>query len=132
MRVLVCGGRDFNDYDLLSSWMIELFVKALLVPEDVTIISGHARGADKLGERFANDNNCELLVFPADWNKFGKGAGHIRNQQMIDEGKPDLVVAFPGGNGTQDMIRRAVKARVRTVSIHKYGDGYTEYNKDGC
>ena len=117
MKVLVCGGRDFNDYNLLSSWMIELFVKALLVPEDVTIISGHARGADKLGERFANANNCKLLIFPADWDKHGRAAGHIRNQQMIDEGKPDLVVAFPGGAGTADMIRRAKKHNLRVIEV---------------
>lgn len=118
MKVLVCGGRDFYDYNLLSSWMIELFVKALLVPEDVTIISGHARGADKLGERFANANGCELIIFPADWDKYGKAAGHIRNQQMLDEGKPDLVVAFPGNRGTADMIRRAKKAGIKVVEVN--------------
>ena len=117
MRVLVCGGRDFNDYNLLSSYLVELFVKSLLVPEDVTIISGHARGADKLGEQFANANECKLSIFPADWEKYGKGAGHIRNQQMIDEGKPDLVVAFKGGKGTADMIRRAKKAGLPVIVV---------------
>ena len=117
MRVLVCGGRDFNDYNLLSSYLVELFVKSLLVPEDVTIISGHARGADKLGERFANANECKLLIFPADWDKFGKSAGFIRNQRMIDEGKPDLVVALPGGRGTQDMIKRAKKHGIKVIEV---------------
>ena len=117
MRVLVCGGRDFNDYNLLSSYLVELFVKSLLVPEDVTIISGHARGADKLGEQFANANECKLSIFPADWEKYGKGAGHIRNQQMIDEGKPDLVVVFQGNRGTVDMIRRAKKAGLPVIVV---------------
>lgn len=117
MRVLVCGGRDFNDYNLLSSYLVELFVKSLLVPKDVTIISGHARGADKLGEQFAKANNCKLLIFPADWDKHKKAAGHIRNQQMIDEGKPDLVVAFPGGRGTQDMIKRAKKHGIKVIEV---------------
>ena len=119
MRVLVCGGRDFNDYNLLSSYLVELFVKSLLVPEDVTIISGHARGADKLGEQFANANECKLSIFPADWEKYGKGAGHIRNQQMIDEGKPDLVVAFPTktSRGTYDMINKAKKAGLPVIVV---------------
>ena len=127
MRVLVCGGRDFNDYDMLSEWLIYFLKQYAAMPLHTTIISGHARGADKLGERFANVNDCKLLIFPADWDKYKKGAGHIRNQQMLDEGKPDLVVAFPGGNGTADMIRRAVKAKVRTISIHKDGQGYSEH-----
>ena len=117
MRVLVCGGRDFDDYNLLSSYLVELFVKSLLVPEDVTIISGHARGADKLGERFANANNCKLLIFPADWDKYKKAAGFIRNQRMIDEGKPDLVVAFKGGTGTADMVKRAKKHNIRVIEV---------------
>ena len=79
-----------------------------------------ASGADRLGERFAKANNCELLVFPADWNKFGKAAGFIRNQQMIDEGKPDLVVALPGGRGTADMVRRAKKHGIEVAEV-KYG-----------
>ena len=116
-KVLICGGRDFNDYNLLSSYLVELFVKSPLVTEDVTIISGHARGADKLGERFANANGCNLLIFPADWGKYKKAAGPIRNQQMIDEGKPDLVVAFPGGRGTQDMIKRAKRYGIEVVEV---------------
>ena len=115
MRVLVCGGRDFNDYDLLANTLVDLLGQ--YETEDVIFISGRARGADRLGERFAKANNCELLVFPADWDKFGKGAGHIRNQQMIDEGKPDLVVAFPGGRGTQDMIRRAKKHGIEVIEV---------------
>ena len=110
MRVLVCGGRDFDNYNLLVDTLTGLLGQ--YAPKDVIFISGRARGADRLGERFAKTNNCELLVFPADWDKFGKGAGHIRNQQMIDEGKPDLVVAFPGNRGTADMVRRAKKAGI--------------------
>ena len=132
MRVLVCGGRDFNNYNLLSKTLHEVIYDGdHTYYSDVTIISGNARGADKLGEQFARDNECKLEIFPADWDKFGKGAGFIRNQKMIDEGKPDLVVAFPGGVGTKNMIERSVKAGVRTVSIHKDGNSFTEHYKDG-
>ena len=110
MRVLVCGGRDFDDYNLLADTLLGLLEQ--YGSKDVIFISGRARGTDRLGERFAKTNNCKLLVFPADWDKFGKGAGPIRNQQMIDEGKPDLVVAFPTktSRGTYDMINKAKKA----------------------
>ena len=118
MRVLVCGGREFNDYGLLADTLVSLIGQ--YNPEDVTIISGHARGADKLGERFANANECKLLIFPADWDKHKKAAGFIRNQQMIDKGKPDLVVAFPGGRGTADMVRRAKKHGIEVAEV-KYG-----------
>lgn len=115
MKVLVCGGRDFNDYDLLVDTLIGLLGQ--YETKDVTFISGHARGADKLGERFANTNNCKLLIFPADWDKYRKAAGFIRNQQMIDEGKPDLVVAFKGGRGTADMVKRAKKHNIEVVEV---------------
>ncbi len=115
IKVLICGGRDFNDYGLLADTLVGLIGQ--YDPKDVTIISGHARGADKLGERFANVNECKLLIFPADWDKYRKAAGPVRNQQMIDEGKPDLVVAFPGGRGTQDMVKRAKKHGIEVVEV---------------
>ena len=115
IRVLICGGRDFDDYAMLADTLIGLIGQ--YDPKEVTIISGHARGADKLGEQFAKANNCELLIFPADWDKFGKGAGPIRNQQMIDEGKPDLVVAFKGGKGTADMVRRTKKHNIKVIEV---------------
>ena len=115
IRVLVCGGRDFSDQDLLADILIGLLGQ--YKTEDVTFISGHARGADKLGERFAKANNCELLIFPADWDKYKKAAGPIRNQQMIDEGKPDLVVAFKGGTGTAEMVKRAKRHNIKVIEV---------------
>ena len=118
MRVLVCGGRDFSDYNLLSKTLHEVIYDGdHTYYSDVTIISGNARGADKLGERFARDNECKLEIFPADWDKYKKAAGHIRNQQMINEGKPDLVVAFKGGRGTQDMIKRAKGHGIKVIEV---------------
>ncbi len=106
MRFLVCGGRDYVNrqavYDALDLLNNEVGVTA--------IISGMARGADTHGAQWAQDRGVELVKFPADWNKHGKGAGPIRNQQMLNEGKPDGVVAFPGRNGTADMIYRSKMA----------------------
>ena len=91
---------------------------ALRSSRGVTIIvSGCARGADTLGIEWAEASGVEVARFPADWNTHGRAAGPIRNQQMLDEGKPDLVVAFPGGRGTADMARRARAAGIKLIVV---------------
>src|SRR5687768_4307045 len=105
MRVLVCGGRDFHDYALA--------VRVLDSIQPVTeVIEGGANGADALGRLWAAERCLPVRTFRADWDKHGRAAGPLRNQQMRDEGKPDLVLAFPGGRGTTDMVRRAIAAGV--------------------
>jgi hypothetical protein len=81
------------------------------------IIHGCANGADEWADYWADVNNVPHRAFPADWNKHGKAAGPIRNQRMLDEGKPDMVIAFPGGRGTADMVRRARTAGVEVREI---------------
>ncbi len=106
MRLLVCGGRDFDNrhglFRVLDGIASRNNVKA--------IIHGAARGADKLAGEWAKRNLVEELAFPADWERHPKAAGPIRNQQMLDEGKPTHCIAFPGGRGTADMVARAKKA----------------------
>lgn len=110
-RVLVCGGRDFNDWELL-----DIYLSKYLKPED-TLIHGGGRGTDSLADLWFWNNNEQASIekYSADWDKYGKGAGPIRNQQMLDEGNPDLVLAFPGGSGTLDMVTRARKAGVTVI-----------------
>lgn len=118
MRVLVCGGRDYHDLDKIKETLWGMFDK----DDTVTLIHGDARGADKLSETALKEyfnGGFEVLRFPADWGKYGKRAGPIRNQQMLDEGAPDLVVAFPGGSGTADMVLRAEKACIRTIIVEE-------------
>lgn len=80
------------------------------------LIEGGALGADRLARRWAYTvGGITVETFPADWGAHGKAAGPIRNQRMIDEGKPDVVLAFPGGRGTADMIRRAEAAGIRVI-----------------
>lgn len=110
MRVLVCGGRDFDDMAMM------LIVLGQLGPAD-TIIHGGARGADTMADQLSHSLGCKLEVYAADWNAHGKAAGYIRNQQMLDEGKPDMVIAFPGGRGTADMVKRAKKAGVPVTEV---------------
>ena len=111
MRVLVCGGRDFQDARQMYSWLDGL------LPRPTLIIQGGAFGADAIASEWAYKRDVLERQFPADWKKHGRAAGPIRNQQMLEEGKPELVVAFPGGIGTADMVRRARAAGVRVLVV---------------
>lgn len=118
-RILVCGGRDYLDYPKVNS-VLDDIVQRANDPSEVVIIQGGAKGADFLAKVYAycwGWGGLHCVEYPADWKAYGKGAGAIRNQQMLDEGKPDLVVAFPGGSGTADMIRRARKAGVEVIVV---------------
>jgi hypothetical protein len=107
-RILVCGGRVYSDraavYELLDNLHAEHSFSVL--------IAGGARGADSLAEEWACDRGIPTQIYQADWKRHGRAAGPIRNEQMLKEGHPDLVVAFPGGKGTAGMIALARAAKV--------------------
>ncbi len=131
MKVLVCGGRTFGSIpnradipdelrrerqkqsDFVSDTLDVMFQFEL--PE--LLIEGGAPGADTCGMWWATKVGVPIKTFPADWGKHGKSAGSIRNQRMLFEGQPDLVVAFPGGNGTADMVAKAKRAGVEVREI---------------
>lgn len=108
MRVLVCGGRDYADRRSLYQ-ALDRFHAA--TPIEV-MIAGGAQGADHLACDWGAFRSVRREIYPADWDAHGRAAGPIRNQRMIDEGKPDLVLAFPGGKGTADMVKRAKSAGI--------------------
>jgi hypothetical protein len=110
MRVLVCGGRDYKDYDK---------VKEVLnaVGHIDTIIHGAARGADTLAGRYAAEMGIAVIEYPALWSVYGRRAGPERNERMLRQSNPDLVVAFPGGTGTAHMINLAISKCVRVKEI---------------
>jgi hypothetical protein len=113
MRILVSGSRECLNYEYMSKILSDY------TDAETVIIHGGARGADSMAGKYASEKGLKVQVYPADWNKHGKAAGPIRNQQMLDEGKPDMVIAFPGdGNGTWNMINIARKANV-PVRIYK-------------
>lgn len=121
MRILVCGGRQYIDYITVNKVLGDI-VDGVEDIDKVVIIQGGAKGADFLARVFAYCYNggCAGILceeYPADWKKYGRGAGPIRNQQMLDEGKPDLVVAFPGKTGTADMVRRATSSGVEVLNL---------------
>jgi YspA, cpYpsA-related SLOG family len=111
LRVLVCGGRDYAEairlYHVLDMIDIERGI-------DV-VIHGASSGADKLAGEWAESRGKACRVEFADWARHGRAAGPIRNQKLIDEHNPELVIAFPGSRGTADMIRRAKKAGIEVM-----------------
>lgn len=113
MKVLVCGGRTFDDAELLCGVLNGLKERF----PDLSIIHGAARGADQMAGRWAHENHVSCVAFPANWDAYGRSAGHVRNGEMLTRGKPDLVVAFPGGRGTANMIDQAAMAGVKVVRV---------------
>jgi hypothetical protein len=116
-RVLVCGGRDFDDAEKLVDKLDTIKKESTPDGKKFVLIHGDARGADYLANSWAEFHKLKIKKFPANWKKFGKAAGHIRNAQMLEEGSPDLVVAFPGGRGTENMIQQAKKYGVPVIKI---------------
>lgn len=105
MKVIIAGGRDFDDYALMKRKLDHLFSKRM--PDE--IVSGGARGADALGERYAKEHDIALKLFPANWSEHGWAAGHIRNAEMADYA--DALVAYwdAVSRGTKNMIETAKK-----------------------
>lgn len=106
MRVLVCGGREFRDRNRVFA------VLDALTPPVSTVIHGAARGADALADEWARARGVPVERFPADWTRHERAAGPLRNARMLTEGRPDRIVAFPGGRGTADMLARGRLARI--------------------
>jgi hypothetical protein len=110
VTVLVCGGRDFRPND--GSYAT---LASFLTPGSV-LIHGAARGADRFAAEFAKGLGfVAIRAFPANWLKHGKAAGPMRNMRMLAEGRPDVVIAFPGGRGTAHMVRIAREAGIEVV-----------------
>lgn len=101
MKVIIAGSRNFTDYQKLKKECNQF----LLYKKNIEIVSGdHYKGADKLGIQYANEKGFNLIKFPAEWNKFGKTAGPIRNNKMAIFS--DVLIAFWDGKsrGTKNMI----------------------------
>lgn len=118
LRILVTGDRHWVDFKTIAREIERVFHarQDLHAPEQVLIIEGGASGADSHAARVAELAGYRCQEFPAQWDKYGRAAGPIRNQQMIDEGRPDIVLAFHSdlakSKGTKDMVFRANKAGI--------------------
>lgn len=101
MKVIVTGGRDYDNEELLNLVLLRL--------NPSVIIQGGATGADLRAKEFAKRHNKEMKEYKADWNKYGNRAGPIRNKLMLKENASAIVVAFEGGSGTANCVKEAVK-----------------------
>lgn len=116
-RVLIFGSRHFSDRDLLFRCLDKAAERLASKGSPITeVISGTARGADTIGEHWAQARGIAVRRFPAQWDRYGKRAGPLRNQQMLTEGGPTHAVGFMYRNsrGTADMYRRLTAAGVPT------------------
>lgn len=117
-HVVIAGTRNFDNYKLLCQWcdyMLQNYDAS-----QVIIISGGARGADALGERYANERGMGLITKPADWNRFGKSAGYIRNEEMAKLG--DALILFWDGQsrGSKHMLDLAKKYNIANIQVVRY------------
>ena len=115
-RVIIAGGRDFNNYEGLAQVMDRLLAN---VTDEIQIVCGMARGADRLGERYAKERGYSIRYFEADWDEHGRAAGYIRNEEMAKNA--DALVAFWDGQskGTYHMIETAQRYKL-DVCVKRY------------
>lgn len=110
-RILICGSREWNNFEKIKS-ILHKYKSA----RETVIIHGDCKGADKISGYLAKQLNMTVEVYPADWKQYGYSAGPIRNQQMLDEGKPDICYAFhediENSRGTKNMISKCKIANV--------------------
>lgn len=122
--IIICGGRDFNNYKILES-SVNFNISYLKLKNKIKIISGCAPGGDTLGEKYAKQYNYDIIKIPADWKKYGKPAGFIRNSEMIKIASH--VIAFWDGQskGTKHTIDSAIKkgipVKVVDIRMDEYG-----------
>jgi hypothetical protein len=114
MRVLVCGGRDYQDINRVSH-VLTVYMEEKGID---CIIQGGATGADTLAKDFAHRHAIDCQEYKADWETYGKSAGYRRNREMLELGKPDLIIAFPGGKGTANMVKLGRDAGIRILEVN--------------
>lgn len=116
-KVIIAGGRDFDNYELLKE-RCDYYLQNKLKEDRVVIVSGHANGADSLGERYAQERGLECETYPADWKAHGRAAGPIRNAKMAEVA--DALIAFWDGKsrGTKSMIELANKKGLKVSVVH--------------
>lgn len=128
MRVLICGGRDYDNKPLMFSILDDLHADHSFG----TVIEGEAEGADKFAREWAESRDIPVEPYPANWSEYGKAAGPVRNKQMLTEGYPQMVVAFPKTTlldsvGTKDMVKQAKEAKLPIIVVEQLSDRIHTY-----
>lgn len=126
ITVLVSGGRDFSDVDFIYRFMEGMFIGCKY--KSWILVHGGASGVDTICAKWAELHNIIVKEYPANWKKFGKSAGRIRNQEMFDSEFPDIGFIFPGGKGTAHMKSVFDSSKLfNYTSIKQRIDEETEY-----
>lgn len=124
-RVIIAGNREFNDYDMLRRCVDTILHDDFAAHTPLEFVSGHAHGADELGEKYFHKQingtgDYKLTLFPADWGKYGRSAGPIRNREMVNyAGDDGVLIAFWDGTspGTRNVINEAIE---HGLEVHVY------------
>lgn len=119
-KILICGSRDYTDKDAVLAilqYNIPFYWQPFTPYSDIEVIHGGARGADTLGAEFAKELGYgKITEYPAEWDKYGKRAGMVRNIEMLEQ-NPDLVIAFGTGKGTNHTVKEAEKRGITVKRI---------------
>ena len=118
IKVIICGGREFNNKPLAYKMLDRL---RRMHGGFSVVITGGARGADAIGKQWAGSRGIHVIEVKADWDTHKTRAGYVRNRKMLDDHKPDRVIAFPGGRGTAHMMQIARSDFVRVDEIFDNG-----------
>lgn len=114
-KIIIAGSREFNDYNFLKS-KLDLLTSRL--KEDIEIVSGTCKGADLLGEQYAEEKGYNTTRFPADWDKHGKSAGFKRNVEMAEYADACVVFHVNNSKGSQHMINEAKQKKLQ-LKVYK-------------
>jgi hypothetical protein len=114
MKILVCGGRDYDN----RAYVFQVLEMIHEENPITCVVHGAATGADSLGQAWALSKEISEIPYPAEWDKFKRAAGPIRNAKMLRENEDiELVVAFPGGSGTGNMRIKAERAGIEVICL---------------
>lgn len=116
-KVIVAGGRDFNDYDLLKR-TLDFMLQNIRTKMVIEIVEGECRGADLLGKRYAKENGYTWSEFPADWDGLGRRAGHVRNEQMAKYANACVCFWDKKSPGTKGMIDLAKQYKLKLKEVY--------------
>ena len=104
MKITIGGCRDYNNYDEFKKF-VDDYIEKMNIDDEIVIVSGHCSGVDMMAEKYAEEKGFVTEIFPADWKRYGRAAGPVRNKIMVD--KCDRVIAFwdNKSRGTASLIK---------------------------
>ena len=118
MKLLVSGGRNYTDRKRVYAEIMAIFTDYSQEWAGCVLIHGACpTGADKLADDWAAENEVPVMKYPPEWHKYGRAAGPFRNRRMLEEGQPDIVLVFPGGKGTANLLKEAQRMKLHRPTL---------------